>query len=581
MPTLAFALQHYGVLALLVAAFWGLGATALAALRVRLADRWLWQAMAVAVGLGLYLVGLQFLGVAGHLRRAPVLALTAFGGALALWQALRGRRQPAATPAAAPWSTPERLGLVLVLVSLAPTLVAPLQPPLRWDEIMYHLPHAGQWALSGRLDIHDWLRFPWFPYNYDLLYSAALLLQDDLLAHLLHALAGWLVALITFRLGLALGSRLLACAATMGWAYLSATQYATAYIDLGLALFVVGAAVACWHWWQEPDRSGWLLVSAFLLGVAAGSKYQALSYLPLFLAALALRERQPRVWLQAALVFLLPCLYWYARNAWYTGDPVDPLGGRWLGFYDWNAWDHQAQLQDVARVAGWPSPALWPALVALGMPSLWRQAGWRPVLVFALYAGLIWLGTSRYTRYLLPAYPALALLSVQAVLRGARWLGQRLPAALRKPQLGVLALAALLPLAGAEAWQRGAKAVERVAVNATERDALLRQLLPGYAAAQALHAYPGRRIYQFALENLAYYLPQPTWGEVFGPWRNHDRVHLPAAALAHRLRAEGFDTVLMRADVAARFRQDADFARHFRLLIDTPAAQAYDILPHD
>ena len=79
--------------------------------------------------------------------------------------------------------------------------MAPLAPPAAFDELMYHLPYAREVAHSGSLGIHEWLRYPWFPYNYNLLYAAALLVGDDVLPHFLNALAGWLSVWMVYRLG--------------------------------------------------------------------------------------------------------------------------------------------------------------------------------------------------------------------------------------------------------------------------------------------------------------------------------------------------------------------------------------------
>ena len=34
--------------------------------------------------------------------------------------------------------------LLLLLLDTLPTLFAPLRPPLAWDALMYHLPHARE-----------------------------------------------------------------------------------------------------------------------------------------------------------------------------------------------------------------------------------------------------------------------------------------------------------------------------------------------------------------------------------------------------------------------------------------------------
>ena len=65
----------------------------------------------------------------------------------------------------------------------------------------------------------------------------------------------------------------------------------------------LAAFVALW-WWDEGHvlepapgaarhgRTRWLLLAAFFLGVAAGSKYQALIFLPLVAVFVARRERR-------------------------------------------------------------------------------------------------------------------------------------------------------------------------------------------------------------------------------------------------------------------------------------------------
>lgn len=55
--------------------------------------------------------------------------------------------------------------MVALEAAARPTLFAPLGPPISWDELMYHLPQARQWALSGQLSVNEWLRYPWFLYN--------------------------------------------------------------------------------------------------------------------------------------------------------------------------------------------------------------------------------------------------------------------------------------------------------------------------------------------------------------------------------------------------------------------------------
>lgn len=593
MTELAFLQKFYGSLAFMVLAFWGLGQSLLDILKAeRPGDRWLSNALAIAVGLGVFTLALQGLAITAQLKRPFLLALLILGWCLAAgqaWRAWQGRRLTEERSRVVTWHALDLLSLALVLTVGVPTLVAPLTPPMQWDELMYHLPHAKQWAQSGALTINEWLRYPWFPYNYDLLYAAALILKGDILAHLLHALAGWLVALMLYRQGLRHGGRAVACLATSAWLVMGGHLYASAYIDLGMALFVMSSFVSMWLWWQQRAQQGWLLVAAFFLGLAAGSKYQALTYLPFFVMVLLwLEPRAWKTWTAAAAAFLLPCAYWYLRNYIETGDPFDPLGARIFGFHDWNEWDLNAQLADLKRVANWPPKALWPALLTLVMPRFYSDPDRRGVLLFGAYGSLVWLATSHYDRYLLPMYPVLGLLSAQVIVDVTGWALRHRPRLVLEPawvrqQLGLLFALGLLLAVGGHSWRTSRDYLRGVAFTPEQRELVLTQVFPVYPMLQHLHLLEDRRIYQIGLENLIYYAPAPIWGEVFGPWRYSERLQIGmqvgAQALAQRLSNDGFNTLLARDDVLLDFRHDPEFERYFRSVEKGAGAEAFEVLP--
>ena len=57
--------------------------------------------------------------------------------------------------AGTPGTAAERWTWVAVALLALPTLLAPLSPPMAWDELAYHLPHAREWARSGRLVVTE------------------------------------------------------------------------------------------------------------------------------------------------------------------------------------------------------------------------------------------------------------------------------------------------------------------------------------------------------------------------------------------------------------------------------------------
>lgn len=575
---LGYAACLYALLLAFVAACWGFGATAL---RRHLADTRTGHPLAIALGMGLVICALQALAIGGVLTAWSVAAVTGLGMAAAAWQAIH-RRRPEATAKASPF--PHRyFWLALLALAALPTLWAPLRLPLAWDELMYHLPQAREWALSGRLQVNEWLRYPWFPYNFDLLFAAALALGSDVLPHLLHACTGWVTAWLIYQLGRQyLQDHAAACLAAAMWLAISRQYYAMAYVDMAVAMFVTAACTALYAWLASGKAAAqreraWLLAAAFLLGVAAGSKYQVLALIPFFAMAVLAYDRRPQTWLAAALLLVLPCAYWYARNALLTGDPFNPLGGRLFGFSDWNEGDYFWQFEDLRHHAGPPHWLVWPALLAPLVPALRGQRAVRAAMLAAGCMALVWLASSRYPRYLMQAYPLLALLSAAACLHIFRsihaWMGASLPAAMAWRGTQAILLGALLSI-GARSI---AKSHEAIAPTAAMRDAYLQQHLEGYGIWRYLRGQPYVKIYQINLEDTLYYAPRPIWGDVFGPWRYRDYASLSPQALHDKLAAEGFTALAVHTGRAADMVEREGFGQYFELVMIDGTVRLYQL----
>jgi hypothetical protein len=193
-----------------------------------------------------------------------------------------------------------------------------------------------------------------------------------------------------------------------------------------------------------------------MAGLAMGSKYLALASLPILLAAVAFDPRagsglgrcRPALWLGGvALIVACP---WYIKNLVWGGNPFYPF---LLGGTEWPA-ERLELLMSYLRSFGSPRSLLGilflplllltqpdifgtfiggidiPSplfLVAFATPLLkrdhpFRPLGWMTLLRFALWA----LGTQQ-TRFLLPLYPVLALLTAAVLdtwisrVGAARW----------------------------------------------------------------------------------------------------------------------------------------------------------------
>lgn len=583
-----FGAAHYAAAAVFVVACWGFGRALLARIGAPpRRDRGLETAMASAAGLGLIVCVFQAIAIAGLFGRTAVIGTVALGLLAAALQAPAWRRERHASAPPAPFDFVEKLALLALALTALPALVEPLAPPAVFDELMYHLPYAREVAQSGRLGVHEWLRYPWFPYNYNLIHAAGLVLGDDVLPHLLSGLAGWLSVWMVYRLGAQHASRLTGLVAAAIW--LGIADFESALIDIAVALFVLAACTALWWWRESADTARgprWLALAAFFLGVAAGSKYQALTVLPLVGLFVLRRERRLKVWGVALLCFLIPCVYWYARNALMTGDPFNPIGSRLFGFTNWIPADYKNQVDDVRSHAAWPNGFLWGVLFApLGL--LWKRSpAVRAAAVFTAYSLLVWALTSRYPRYLAASVPLIALVSVvgwQALLGGvASGLRRLLP---RWSQSGALDragrwLGVLLLVAGVGvSFHLTRRSIATIATTQAERAAFLEAHVPGYAVMNYLREHATGRVYQIALIEATYYGPAQVWGDAIGPWRYSDFIVLPPGEFARKLRGLGFEAIAVGAGTAPVLEARPGFLDHFALMYEKAGAKAYRILP--
>ncbi|SFG21360.1 Dolichyl-phosphate-mannose-protein mannosyltransferase [Duganella sp. CF458] len=584
---LLYAAAHYFALLLFLGASWGIGRTVLRRLdrgaAQSEADGALpWHGIAAAFGIGLYIYAMQLLAVAGQLRLIPVAATLVLGLCLCVleWRALPARSGPSMTQRwhAANWT--ERGTLLLFALLLLPTLIDPLGPPLAWDEVQSHLPHALQWVLNGRLGVNDWLRTPWHPFNTNLLFSAAMIVYDDVMPHLINALAAWLCAALVYLAGKRYAGQSIATIAAIILLSLVRNEFDGAMLDTSVMLFVFAGCLAFHQWQQQPQRGVLLAAAAFLLGVAAGSKYQALQVLPLMAVALLIRTRAPRNWLIATVSLLLPCAYWYVRNYVMTGDPFNPIGGKVFGFSDWNLADYQFQIEDVKRNAGMPSWVIWPALLAPLIAKVRRLPGAPGAMIFAGTGLAVWLLTSRYPRYLMPFYPVLALLAAAVwhclfVTVCSRFGGgsqSRLQSRAAAACI-IVALLAVLPFA----LKRGGKSWKMVAPTAVAREAILQREITGYPVLAYLREHPMGRTYQFGLEESLYYAPQRTGGDHFGPGRYRDFGGLAPADLSKALRHAGYSSLLIHTERWPGISTQPGFAQFFRLVHQAGPVSLYQI----
>ncbi len=335
------------------------------------------------------------------------------------------------------------LGLIILLLSL----MMALAPPWDYDGLMYHLQAPKLFLRAGRIYLLPDLWQANGPFTIEMLFSVGLAFGSDSFPKLVNLTYGVLLATATY----ALGRRLLGVSGGWRSAVVLLGVFALpfwsslAYVDLGWAAYEFLALYLIVIWINEGRDRG-LILGAMMMGFALGTKYLALGSAALLAGWVLWHERKKlggsgrrytAVFLGIALIIGSP---WYIKNWIWGGNPVYPL---WIGGY---AWDQsrvellQAYLGSFGTgddpigylllpVSLYRSPAEFGTLLeGLEMPSLlfplaiiypfFRKQGIMNGL--ATVTGLrflLWAVSSQQTRFLLPLFPTLSVITVYVLHR--------------------------------------------------------------------------------------------------------------------------------------------------------------------
>jgi len=345
------------------------------------------------------------------------------------------------------------IGVIILFL----TFLITLTPPFDYDSLAYHLQGPRLFLDAGRIQpiFENW--FTLFPFTWEMIYMLGLGLGSDIFAKLIHFSTFILFVFSAYTFGTRLISSSagwIAAAILMGIPILPLWG-ATAYTDLAWALFQFLAIglVAVWYKEGKPE---YLLLAGMMQGWAMGSKYPALAagaaigIIVLFIAVK--RNSEVPVWkrmITSGLIFggaaLLVASPWYIKNFLWTGDPVFPLlipptqieplrVELWRQYINsfgvGREWYHYlllpiqifTQYEKFGTYMGamdMPSPIFF---VVFAYPWARRKLEQTRrviidylILVCVILFG-IWAASSQQTRFLLPIYPALSIISAVCIL---------------------------------------------------------------------------------------------------------------------------------------------------------------------
>ena len=181
-----------------------------------------------------------------------------------------------------------------------------------------------------------WADFSYFPMNINLLYILPLIFKNDILPKFIHMAfglgTGWLVFSYLKR-------RYDAVWGLLGFAIFFTTPIVvwlstSAYIDLGMTFFTTASVLAFVKWREAAyDNNLWFLVSACAMGLAVGSKYNALiAWFITNLLIMVIYTRDEDSQLSALkygffffLVTAITASPWYVKNYLLTDNPFYPM----------------------------------------------------------------------------------------------------------------------------------------------------------------------------------------------------------------------------------------------------------------
>ncbi len=250
----------------------------------------------------------------------------------------------------------EKLLALYAFVVCALTFALCLAPPNGgdYDSLVYHLAAPAQYIRAGQIIELPYDHHTYFPFTLEMLYMIGLLWSGPVLAKLFHWLMLPLICALLIGTSTRYVTRRAGLAASAIWCSLPLVMWeaSTAYIDLALVAFTLGALWCFFRWsegtsstrceMQTPRDARWLWLCGAMCGFCLGVKYTGVVTVFWLLCAIVfVMLRARKIEAKPILAFVGVTLLlgggWYGRNALWTGNPVFPFAYEVFGGEGWTA----------------------------------------------------------------------------------------------------------------------------------------------------------------------------------------------------------------------------------------------------
>ena len=350
------------------------------------------------------------------------------------------------------------LGIAIFLILLS-EFILNLTPPTARDALIHHLAIPKLWLKNGGFYEMPWADFSYFPMNIDLLYMIPLYLQKDFLANFIHMGFGIATALLIYRY---LNKRTGPISGLLGVLIFISTPIVfrlstQAYVDLGLTFFSAASIFSFIRYRDGGFKEfKWLLFSSLSMGIALGTKYNALViwfFLTLWIVLITVRDtknQRQALWNGAVFFLISGILFspWLIKNIMLTGNPLYPLFKESVSqmfsenahtnffsmrevLYGENLWETltipvRMFFQGQDNSPRYFDGVLNPVLILLAPFSLADKSFMRDKLFFVSFASFFILtvfflegqafGMDQIVRYALPVIPFLSILAAMGMI---------------------------------------------------------------------------------------------------------------------------------------------------------------------
>lgn len=477
----------------------------------------------LSIGISINILMLMLLGMLGYLN-------SFFVGILGTISFLVARYFSAHTI----YSKTSISGMISVGALFGLTLAFSWHAPGYWDDTSFHLPLARFYLEHEAIVLHEYLRFPLFPQNMNMLMVLGLMFGDALTAQIfatlpwfvigvgLMGVCEWLMRSSVAGVFIALVLAKYIGAFKAGFGY--------AYVDAGLAMFCWSALVALVLWYESqkeksPNSFAWILIAGLLAGAAAGTKLFGGIFAFIICLYIVLLGRNLRTGILFGILVLASGIWWYLRSYLISGDPFHPVAAQYFGYFLWSEQDLLSQISEqniktveknflyffsVLKSVG---AQLWIlAFVGLffrGVPAVIRLM--QAILITYF---VFWFFVAQVERYLAPIVVLATFLAFYTlyILFNALYKKVNWPEPRKKYSVLFSVVILLLSLS------IGIKEVHR-GITTWDRHLYSTQGYELFTKASELRSQYGDRLLQIGFENAAYFFTGTAIGDWFGAAR--------------------------------------------------------------